>query len=260
MPDAKPPRRILLTGSAGAIGRRVAPALVAAGHDVRGFDRAPSPTLPQHVVGDITDEAALDRAMADRDTLVHLAAHPHPGPLLGPLLEANVVGLYRTLHAAVRHGISRVVLASTMQVIGGARTSDGRPIRTDAMAPMNDYALTKVWAEELGRMLARQHDVTVLIVRIGWFARQAEEMQRIGEHHGGPASYLSHDDAARFFNAAVRADLSDEPGRSATVYAVGPGVGPDEPGWRYDLEPGRRLLGYEPRDAFPVGSAFGKDA
>ena len=48
------PRAVLVTGSAGRIGRAVVAELLTRGHRVRGFDRVPSPGLPDSAVGDLT--------------------------------------------------------------------------------------------------------------------------------------------------------------------------------------------------------------
>src|SRR5476651_2505033 len=70
------PSTVLVTGSAGRIGKAVVVELQARGRPVRGFDRVPTPGLADHVVGEITDRTALDRAMAGVTALVHLAATP----------------------------------------------------------------------------------------------------------------------------------------------------------------------------------------
>jgi nucleoside-diphosphate-sugar epimerase len=57
---------VLVTGSSGRIGRAVVAELVQRGHDVRGFDIAPSPLLSGTIIGDLGDRAALDRAMSGR--------------------------------------------------------------------------------------------------------------------------------------------------------------------------------------------------
>ena len=322
-PPTATPRKVLLTGSAGALGRCIAPALVERGHDVRGFDVAPDPYLADHITADLTDAAALDRAMAGRDTLIHLAAYPNPAPFVETLLGPNVVGLYQTVDAAKRHGLSRLILASSIQVISGlhrrrraagpeqtgqerlprpdhaesdnpapADTASGGRIHTrDAAhspapshcgdaggsgdaghsadagyfggdaAPMNDYALTKLWAEQLGAMTARTTGIDVLAVRLGWFVRDAAEAQRLAAHPGAQGIYLSPRDARDFFVRAVEADLTARPGTPglpdhfAVLYAVGPQPAAAARGKRrlVDLAAARRWLAYDPRDRYPEG-------
>jgi uronate dehydrogenase len=256
---ARPPRRrILLTGAAGAIGRCITPALREAGHDVRGFDAAACPDLDDHHIGKLIDAGAIDRAMADRDTLMHLAAYPNDADFLDDLLEPNIIGLHRVLDAAVRHGVRRVVLASSGQVCSSAvaklpRPAPGRPpidLPNRAASPRNAYAVTKLFAEHYGQMVAARHVVSVLAVRIGWFVRGPREAALIRQYQA-QAAYLSRDDTRRLFTAAAAADLSQGPDRFAVVYGYGPRPTPDTP--HVDLETGRRLLGFEPRDRFPAG-------
>ena len=63
---------VLVTGSAGRIGRAVSAELVARGHRVRGFDRVPSPALRETVVGDVANPddlgARARRAWTRRST------------------------------------------------------------------------------------------------------------------------------------------------------------------------------------------------
>jgi len=241
-------KRILLTGSAGSIGRCIGPALAGRGHAVRGFDLSPTADLPDAVVGDLTDRPAVDRAMADRDTLIHLAAYPLAnGDFLDDILQPNVVGLHHVLESAVAAGVRRIILASTMQVISGLARPRPEPITVDAgVAPTNYYALTKVWAEHYAEMLARLHAATAFAVRIGWFPRNTEEMRRI-VRTGAQRSFLSHDDTRRFFIAAVEAPDPDPP--FAVLFATSRDT-------NVDLEPARRLIGYDPGDVFPHGCPF----
>src|SRR5262245_10165351 len=63
---------ILVTGSAGRIGRTAVAALSKAGWFVRGFDRVPTPGTSDFVVGNLTDAAALQRAADGASALIHL--------------------------------------------------------------------------------------------------------------------------------------------------------------------------------------------
>lgn len=244
-----PPRRILLTGSAGNLGRPVASALLARGHAVRGFDRVADEQLDDHVVADLTDKQAVQDALADCDTVIHLAGHAYPAPLLDTLLAPNVIGMIHLVEAACDQGVPRFVFASTGQV--SSRCTQ-RPVPVDARVPHNGYALTKLWGEDLGAMVARQGKLQFLAVRIGWTPSSAEDARQLAAIPDGPNIYLSHRDAGRFFIAAAEASLDDLPDDFAVVHAVGPS--PDGL-HKFDPEPAHRLLGFEGRDTFPEGLA-----
>jgi uronate dehydrogenase len=234
---------VLVTGSAGAIGLPVTEELLRRGHLVRGFDRRPSPAASESLVGDIADRDAVRRAVSGTSAVVHLAAVTDDAAL-ETLAGPNLLGVHHVLDAAREHGVSRVALASSVQV--GGRQPPDRPLSANDRQPSNMYALTKVWAEELGGMYGRVHGMTVISARIGWMVRNEREAKRLREL-GWFHAYLSRGDAGRFFAAAIEA--TDAP--SSVMYVVGP-----EGTSRYDLEPAKRLLGWEPRDVFPAGLPF----
>jgi dTDP-L-rhamnose 4-epimerase len=121
--------RVLVTGAAGFIGSHIAETMQAAGHDVRGLDSL-SPAVhngrPGHVtgdlvVGDVRDPATVDAALAGVDAVCHQAAMVGLGVDLSDLpvyADVNVTGTAVLLEAMGRHGIPRLVLASSMVVYG----------------------------------------------------------------------------------------------------------------------------------------------
>jgi uronate dehydrogenase len=234
--------RVLVTGSAGAIGRPVCAELDAGGHEVRAFDLRATPGAKDAVVGDVADREAVRRATEGMDAVVHLAAIPTDAPfpaLLGP----NVLGVHHVLEAACEHGVRRVVLTSTVQTVGPE--SRVGLVKAERRAPGNHYALTKIFAEEMGAMAARKHGLSIIVPRVAWMVRDMGEAKRMIEL-GAYDVYLSPRDAARFFRIAVEAQGID----FAVMFVAGP-----ESGQRFDLEPARRL-GFEPRDRFPEGLDF----
>lgn len=236
--------RVLVTGAAGAIGQPVCRELSARGHEVVAFDRVSVAGYPDAVLGNIADAEAVDRAMKGVGAVVHLAAEPNDAPF-DQLVEPNVLGLYQVMNAARAHAVRRVVLASTIQVLGWRRDTTVPASVTDA-APMNHYALTKVWAEAMGAMYARKHGISVICVRVAWMVRNPIEARKMVELNR-PDLYLSPGDAARCFALAVEANGSE----FAVVYAASRG------GEKlYDMEPTRSLIGYEPRDQWPSGLPF----
>jgi dTDP-L-rhamnose 4-epimerase len=106
-------------------------ALAEAGHEVRGLDSL-SPAVhdgrPSYVsgaadlrVGDVRDRAAVDDALDGVDAVCHLAAMVGLGVSLADLplySDVNVMGTAVLLDAMGRHGVSRLVLSSSMVVYG----------------------------------------------------------------------------------------------------------------------------------------------
>jgi uronate dehydrogenase len=236
---------VLVTGSAGTVGLPLCAELRRRGHGVRAFDRAPTADVADAIVADITDAAAVHAAMGGVDAVVHLAAQPHERPfpeLVGP----NVVGLYNVMDAAREQAVKRVVLASSMMVVTGGFKDPPRPARVDERRPNNHYALTKVWAEEMGELYAHRFGMSVVAVRLGWMVRNPDEARHMKELAIFDC-YVSRADGARGLAAAVEvAGVTFE-----IVYLASRG------GERvFDMEPARRLLGFEAAQRWPEGLPF----
>jgi len=143
--------RVLVTGASGMLGGATARALLAAGHDVRTFQRRPS-GVPgaQDVRGDLTDPAAVDAAVAGCDAVVHLAAKV---TITGPEAEfrrVNVDGTRTLLDAARAAGVRRFVQVSSPSVAHVGRSLVGAPAGPAEPARARDpYARTKAAAELL---------------------------------------------------------------------------------------------------------------
>jgi 3beta-hydroxy-delta5-steroid dehydrogenase/steroid delta-isomerase len=152
--------RVLVTGGSGFVGANLVAELLARGHDVRSFDRAPS-QLPDHprlqaVVGDITNGDDVATAVVDVDTVIHTAAVID---LMGGgsvtdeyrqrSFAINVEGTQNLVQAARAASVKRFVYtASNSVVMGGQVITNG-----DETLPYTDrfndlYTETKVVAEK----------------------------------------------------------------------------------------------------------------
>jgi nucleoside-diphosphate-sugar epimerase len=110
--------------------------------------------FPQRVealTGDVTDQVAVHSAMRGMDAVVHMAALLH---IVNPPLElrekyerVNIGGTATVVEAAIRAGVKRVVLFSTIAVYG---PSEGRVLNeTSPTNPDTFYAQTKCAAERI---------------------------------------------------------------------------------------------------------------
>jgi uronate dehydrogenase len=239
--------KVLLTGSAGRIGRAAAEALVAGGHFVRGLDLVESPTATESVIGDITDVERVKSAAVGMDTIIHLAATPDDDDFMTKLLPNNIVPVHHILEAARLNKIARVILASTGQVIWKQHFHGPFPVGVDVpLTPRYWYAVTKVFAEFAGKVFAETHKMDVIAVRLGACPRDREAVEKIATDEITRDVYLSPGDAGRFFAQAAEARGGFG---FQVVYVCSKPVIRDV----FDLGPTRRLVGYEPRDRWPEG-------
>jgi uronate dehydrogenase len=248
---------VLVTGSAGRLGRAVVAALHPH-HTVIGFDLRPTPGIPegQSVVGSLLDDALMAKAMEGVGCVIHLAATPDDSPTSpelasnfeGELLPNNLLGGYRVLEAARRAGVRRLLLASTGQVIDGHLEDRATPVTATApYRPRFLYACTKVFLEMAGRVYAEQFGLEVLAVRLGWCPRDAGHVAAITADPEAQDVFLSPGDAGRFFRAAVEVPKLPT---WAAVYATSKPVRH----LLYDLEPAEKLLGWKPAEQWPTGA------
>ena len=243
------PRKVLVTGAAGSIGQNLCPLLAARGFQVRGFDRCSEMPVEDAVVGELSNLDALTDAAAGMDAMLHLAACSDDADFVTRLVPSNVVGMYHAFEAARRQGVQRIVVASSCQAADLARTQ--RRVSVEERHPADLYGLTKLWAEDLGRLVARGRGPRVFAARLGWVVRDAADLALIKALPGGVQLYLSARDAHEFLSRCLTAPLP----RFAVAYAFSRQL----EGEIFDMEPARRLLGFEPQDTFPEGLSFDRN-
>jgi nucleoside-diphosphate-sugar epimerase len=237
---------ILVTGSSGRIGKAVVQELQAQGLLVRGFDLAPTPNLPNMVLGTLTSADDVARAMQGVHTVIHLAATPDDADFFAEIVPNNIVGVYLIFEEAHKAGVKRIIAASSGQVVWHQRFTGPLPIGVEVQpTPRYWYAAAKLFLEGAGRSFAEKFGMEVISVRLGWCPRTPEQVEEIKAEQWAQDVYLSPGDAGRFFACAVKAKLS---AKYNLLYAT------SKPKHvMYDLEPAKRLLGFEPRESWPQG-------
>src|SRR3984893_11122088 len=151
--------RILVTGGSGFVGANLVTTLLDRGHQVRSFDRTPSP-LPPHpglevLQGDICDQEMVAAAVDGIDTVIHTA---EVIDLLGGAsvtdeyrqrsFAVNVDGTKNLVHAAQSAGVKRFVYTASNSVVMGGKPIAGGDETLPYTDRFNDlYTETKVIAE-----------------------------------------------------------------------------------------------------------------
>lgn len=167
------PRRILLTGISGMLGRSLARRLADVGCSVLGIDVAPSvvdhPSV-ELAIADVRDVHRLYRTLESSppiDVIVHgggisgsMVMRDNPAQVI----DINVVGTTNLLEAARLRRIPRFIQCSTIMVYGPVSTA---PVVEDrALAPVNVYGATKVACEALVQSYASEFSLSAALLRI----------------------------------------------------------------------------------------------
>ena len=167
--------RILVTGGAGFIGSHVSCAYLVAGHEVAIADDLSSgcqknlPAGAKFFQVDIRDMEALQRVFAEfQPTVVnhHAAQMDIRRSLREPLFDANVnvIGSLVVFELSVKHGVKRVIFASS----GGAIYGEPKviPVTEDARElPISHYGVTKLAVERYLNVYKHVYGIDFVILR-----------------------------------------------------------------------------------------------
>lgn len=173
--------RVLVTGGYGHVGTHTLPELRRRGHDVRVLSprfaatrRAARRFGVPTVWGDVTDRAAVDRAVAGVDAVIHLAAILPPAADADPQWArfTNVDGTATVIAACEAQPTPPRLLFTSSFDVHGYTMDRPPPVRADdPLVPTNPYAEHKIAAEALVRAsrlswcIVRLADVPVLGLR-----------------------------------------------------------------------------------------------
>jgi len=173
--------RVLVTGGSGFIGSALVKALLRAGETVRVLDDNSRGALRRlrevesdvdFVNGDIRDAAAVDAAMRGIDEVHHLAfvngtATFYSAPDL--VLDVGVKGIVNVIDGCRRHGVGRLILASSSEVYQSpphVPTDERAPLVVpDPLNPRLSYGAGKMISEMMVINHGRKHFERVLIFR-----------------------------------------------------------------------------------------------
>jgi NAD dependent epimerase/dehydratase len=173
-------REVLVTGAGGFIGSHLVSALVDRGARVHALVHYNSRSdcgnlrfLPPRqleavrvVMGDVQDAGFMDRLIAGRDTVFHLAALigiPYSYVAPQSYVNTNVGGTLNVLEAVRRHKIRRMVHTSTSEAYG---TALYEPIDEDhPLQGQSPYSASKIAADKLAESYHRSFDVPVATIR-----------------------------------------------------------------------------------------------
>ena len=290
MSDPVLPRRVVVTGATGKLGRAVVAHLRAVGVDVLAVDRAggrdPRDVDGEFLLVDLTDygqvveafTGGVDEHAGGVEAVVHLAAVPAPGLMSNATTFANnSAATYNVFAAARAAGIRRVVWASSETVLGLPFDTPPPYAPVDeeyAPRPESTYSLNKALEEEMARHFCRWDPELVMVGLRFSNVMDVEDYAAFPSFDADPRArrwnlwgYIDARDGAQ---AVERALAHDRPGADVFIIAnadtvmtrssaslmaeVYPGVEIRRELGEHEtllsIDKARRVLGFEPRHSW----------
>lgn len=236
----EPNMRVLLTGAAGFLANATVQLLCREGHTVDGIDSLTDYYEPAIKLANLTQLEPLpgftftkrdlltddvDDLFENADAVIHLAGQPgvrHSWIDFSSYVKANIEATQTVLNLSHRHGVDRVVYASSSSVYGNPDTFPSH--EADIPSPASPYAISKLAGEQLCTLFAQEHAVSTVSLRYFtvYGPRQRPDMlthRLIDAASGGPTVSVFGDgekirdftyvgDIARANLAAATADVS----------------------------------------------------
>lgn len=170
--------KVLVTGAGGFIGSHLAERLVQEGASVRALvhynalgtwgwlDHSAARGDMEVMAGDITDAQSVREAMRDVEVVFHLAALiaiPYSYRAPASYVRANIEGTLNVVQAARELAPRRVIVTSTSEVYGTARTV---PITEEhPLQGQSPYAATKIGADKIAEAFHLSYGAPVVTLR-----------------------------------------------------------------------------------------------
>lgn len=232
-----PLNRILLTGAAGGLGKVLRESLRPFAKILRLSDiadMAPAAGPREEIqICDLADKNAVHQLVEGVDAIVHFGGVSVERPfeeILGP----NICGIFHIYEAARRHGVKRVIFASSNHVIGFYRQDE--VIDASAMRrPDSYYGLSKSYGEDMASFYFDRYGIETVSIRIGSSFDEPQNRRML-------STWLSYDDLVQLIERSL---LTPQVGHTI-VY----GMSDNATVWwdnRYAAH-----LGYQPKDSSEV--------
>lgn len=226
-------KKIVLTGACGNLGMELRGTLAGLADELLSVDIADAPDelLPNEtfVKADCGQFDAVLPLMEGADMAVHFASIADERPfeeLLGP----NYLSSYNVWEAGYRHGVRRIIYASSIHAVGMVENAVGAGLDVEH-APDTFYGLAKCFTEDMGKLYWAKRGMESVHLRIFSCTPEPQNARAI-------RTWLSYDDLRHLVERAVTA--------TTTGFSVVWGISNND---RAPVDNSKAAyLGYHPKD------------
>jgi uronate dehydrogenase len=193
--------RLLLTGAAGNLGRELRPRLKAYCDVLRVSHRSdfgPPGAGEEVMLAALGDKAQVMALCEGVDAVVHMGG-VSTEKTWESILDANIAGMVHLYEGARKHGVKRIVFASSNHVTGFYR-QDQVVSPMDPVRPDGFYGLSKAFGENLAQLYWDKHGIETVSLRIGSSYAEPKDRRML-------ATWMSFDDTERLIVAALTAPV-----------------------------------------------------
>jgi len=195
-----PFNRLLLTGAAGGLGKVLRDSLKPYAKVLRLSDIAPmapaADAREEVQICDLADKQAVHRLVEGVDAILHFGGVSVERPIeeiLGPIIS----GIFHIYEAARRHGVKRVIFASSNHVIGFYKQDETLDAHVQRR-PDSYYGLSKSYGEDMATFYFDRYGIETVSIRIGSSFPEPQNRRMM-------STWLSFDDLTQLLERALYA-------------------------------------------------------
>lgn len=226
--------QLLLTSAASSLAAAITEPLRAE-HAIRLTERTPLRGRTDFVLSPLGPDLSTNLLVRGMDAVVHVA-EPLPTDTALQQIDYLTRCTYNLCLAAAAEGVKRLVYISTLELMTAYdpkyRVNERWKPQPSPEAPI----LAKHLGEYTCREFAREHKLTVVVLRVGTIVRA----ETVAGQSIDPL-WVDERDVAQAVNAALTAELP----RWAIFH-----IGADAPQARFSVDTAKQVLGYTPRYNF----------
>ena len=192
--------RLLITGAAGNLGKVLRKGLAPLAETVRLTDRADmgeAASNEEIMPCELGDFDGIMKVVEGCDGVVHFGAAPYERPWV-EILDSSIKGGYNVYEAARRHGIKRIVYASSIHAVGYVRREEGADTHT-GHRPDSLYGVSKCFVEDLAKLYFHKFGIESACLRINSCFPEPSDRRHL-------ATWMSFDDLVQLVERCLVAE------------------------------------------------------